>query len=214
MVEAYTEQLRLSPTPHPHAARRTTEARKAGFPFDIIPPRVHSPQVRPMSSSFSPTQAELALVNGLFAHADPNKLGIITGDAAVKAFGGAKLQPTVLGEIWALADSENNGFLTRKGVAIAIRLIGHAQSGQQVKESLIDSRAYFQHTLRFSASPSTDSEQPVPLLTSKAFRPLYLLVCLVRLQCHQDHREQPNSIHRLHRKIRPNSCVFSWDAVL
>ena len=96
-----------------------------------------------MSPSFQPTQAELALVNAIFSNADTSKLGIITGDAAVKAFSGSKLQPTVLGEVWAIADSDNNGFLTRKGCALAIRLIGYAQKGEQVKESLLDSRAYF-----------------------------------------------------------------------
>lgn len=92
-------------------------------------------------SSFNPTPAELALVNQVFAIADPSKLGIITGDAAVKAFAGAKLPPTVLGEIWALADSENNGFLTKKGTALALRLIGHAQKGEKVQEALAQRRA-------------------------------------------------------------------------
>lgn len=92
-------------------------------------------------SSFSPTPAELALVNQVFAIHDPQKLGIITGDASVKAFTGAKLAPTVLGEIWAIADSENNGFLTKKGAAIALRLIGHAQKGEAVTEALLQRRA-------------------------------------------------------------------------
>lgn len=92
-------------------------------------------------SSFTPTPAELALVNQIFAVSDPSKLGIITGDAAVKAFASAKLPPTVLGEIWAIADSENNGFLTKKGVAMALRLIGHVQKGETVKEALVQRRA-------------------------------------------------------------------------
>ncbi len=91
-------------------------------------------------SNFNPTQAELAFVNQLLAVADPQKLGIVTGDVAVKVFAGAKLPPAMLGEIWALADSETNGFLTRKGIAIAVRLIGHAQKGEGVKEALLDKR--------------------------------------------------------------------------
>ena len=91
-------------------------------------------------SSFSPTQPELALVNTVFAAADPQKLGIVTGEKAVEVFARANLPPTVLGEIWAIADKENNGFLTRKGVAMALRLIGHAQKGEQIKESLLDRR--------------------------------------------------------------------------
>lgn len=85
-----------------------------------------------------PTSAELALVNQIFAQADTQKIGILTGDVAVKVFQGAKLTPTVLGEIWNIADDDNNGFLTKKGVSIAVRLMGHAQKGQKVDKSLVN----------------------------------------------------------------------------
>ncbi|KAI6164280.1 hypothetical protein EDD17DRAFT_1885190 [Pisolithus thermaeus] len=88
------------------------------------------------TTNFSPTPAELALVNQIFAQADKQKIGILTGDVAVKVFGGSKLPSTVLGEIWNLADEEDNGYLTKKGVAIALRLIGHAQKGDKVDKSL------------------------------------------------------------------------------
>ncbi|KIK63762.1 hypothetical protein GYMLUDRAFT_196623 [Collybiopsis luxurians FD-317 M1] len=91
-----------------------------------------------MPSSFSPTQAELSLVNQIFTQNDTQKLGIITGDVAVRVFGGAKLQPTVLGEIWSIADEENNGWLSRKGIAIALRLIGWAQKGDKINPELIN----------------------------------------------------------------------------
>ncbi|KIK95857.1 hypothetical protein PAXRUDRAFT_351081 [Paxillus rubicundulus Ve08.2h10] len=91
-----------------------------------------------MSSGFTPTSAELALANQIFAQADPKKIGILTGDVAVKVFGGAKLAPTILGDIWNLADDDNNGFLTKKGVAIAVRLIGWAQKGEKVSQSLLN----------------------------------------------------------------------------
>lgn len=90
-----------------------------------------------MSSKFSPTPAELALVSQIFTQADPQKLGILTGDVAVKVFGGAKLQPTVLGEIWSIADEDNNGWLPRKGVAIAVRLMGWAQKGEKITQDLV-----------------------------------------------------------------------------
>jgi epidermal growth factor receptor substrate 15 len=95
-----------------------------------------------MSSSFSPTPGELALTNAIFAKADTQKLGILTGDVAVEAFSGSKLAPTVLGEIWGMSDKENQGFLTRKQVAVAVRLMGWAQKGEPVSEALIDRRAY------------------------------------------------------------------------
>ncbi|KIJ17083.1 hypothetical protein PAXINDRAFT_73420 [Paxillus involutus ATCC 200175] len=91
-----------------------------------------------MSSNFTPTSAELALVNQIFAQADAKKIGILTGDVAVKIFGGAKLAPTVLGDIWNFADDDNNGFLTKKGVAIAVRLIGWAQKGEKVSQPLLN----------------------------------------------------------------------------
>jgi epidermal growth factor receptor substrate 15 len=93
-----------------------------------------------MSTKFSPTPAELALVSQIFAHADPQKLGILTGDVAVRVFGGAKLGPTVLGEIWSIADEDNNGWLPKKGVAIAVRLMGWAQKGEKVTQALINKR--------------------------------------------------------------------------
>ncbi|KAJ7090190.1 hypothetical protein B0H15DRAFT_251083 [Mycena belliarum] len=87
--------------------------------------------------AFSPSPAELALTAQIFAHADPQKLGALTGDVAVKVFGGANLPPTVLGEIWQIADESNNGWLSQKGVAMAVRLMGHAQKGETVSPALL-----------------------------------------------------------------------------
>lgn len=93
-----------------------------------------------MSSNFAPTPAELGLVNLIFANADSQRLGIITGEVAVKVFGGAKLDPSVLGTIWNIADEENNGWLSKKGVAISVRLMGWAQKGEKVTKALVNKR--------------------------------------------------------------------------
>lgn len=98
-----------------------------------------------MATNFTPTQAELAFVSQIFAQADSQRFGILTGDVAVKIFGGSKLPPTVLGEIWSIADEDNNGFLTKKGAAIALRLMGHAQKGEKVNKSLLSKRAISHH---------------------------------------------------------------------
>ncbi|KAJ7684745.1 hypothetical protein DFH06DRAFT_969429 [Mycena polygramma] len=90
-----------------------------------------------MAASFAPTPAELALTAQIFAHADPKKLGALTGEVAVKVFGGANLSPIVLGEIWQIADESNNGWLSQKGVAMAVRLMGHAQAGEKVTAALL-----------------------------------------------------------------------------
>ena len=99
-----------------------------------------------MSSEFAPSQAEVALTTKIFEKAGSGKLGILTGDVAVNVFSGSKLPASVLGEVWAMADKENNGFLTRKGVATALRLMGHAQRGEQVTEALLSKRRFY-HTL-------------------------------------------------------------------
>jgi epidermal growth factor receptor substrate 15 len=91
-------------------------------------------------SSFTPLPAELSSVTQIFSKAGPQKADILTGDAATKIFEGAKLPPTVLGEVWSIADEGNNGWLSRKGVAIAVRLMGWAQKGEKVTAALINKR--------------------------------------------------------------------------
>ncbi|KXN90474.1 EH domain-containing and endocytosis protein 1 [Leucoagaricus sp. SymC.cos] len=90
-----------------------------------------------MSASFTATPAELALVNQIFAQVDKQKLGILNGDIAVRVFSGANLPGSVLGEIWTIADEENNGWLSKTGAAKALRLIGHAQKGAKVSAALL-----------------------------------------------------------------------------
>lgn len=90
-----------------------------------------------MASKFAPTPGELNLVTQIFSKADPQRSGILTGDAAVDVFAGSGLSSTTLGEIWQLSDTENNGFLTKKGVAMAVRLMGHAQKGEPVSEEMV-----------------------------------------------------------------------------
>lgn len=119
-----------------------------------------------MTSNFTPTPTELALVNQIFAQADTQKIGILTGDVAVRVFGGAKLAPKVLGEVWSIADEDNNGFLTRKGVAIAVRLMGWAQKGEKVSHALLSKCAVTVLYLLRSLMPV---QQRVRSLPSMAF---------------------------------------------
>lgn len=91
-----------------------------------------------MASKFVPTQGELSLAAAIFAQFDQQKLGALTGEVAVRAFSGANLPPSVLGEVWSVADEANNGWLSQKGVAIALRLIGWAQKGEKVSKDLLD----------------------------------------------------------------------------
>lgn len=102
----------------------------------IIP----SSRLDTMSAPFTATPAELGLVNQIFARADQQKLGILNGEVAVQVFSGAKLPGSVLGEIWNIADEENNGWLSKKGAAKAVRLIAHAQNGEKVSTALLTKR--------------------------------------------------------------------------
>ncbi|KII88893.1 hypothetical protein PLICRDRAFT_40530 [Plicaturopsis crispa FD-325 SS-3] len=129
-----------------------------------------------MSANFNPSPAELALVSQIFAQADPQKLGIITGDVAVRIFGGAKLSPTVLGEIWNLADEDNKGWLAKRGVAIAVRLMGWAQKGEKVTDALLGRPGPLPHIDGISQSPvvqhNTGMSMPKSPPPSARFPPL------------------------------------------
>ncbi|KAH7342042.1 hypothetical protein B0J17DRAFT_715181 [Rhizoctonia solani] len=87
-------------------------------------------------AGFEPTAQEQQVIKAVFSKADTQDLGVITGEEAVKVFAGSGLPPTTLGEIWQLSDTENNGFLTDKGLGIALRLIGWAQAGETPKKEL------------------------------------------------------------------------------
>lgn len=89
-----------------------------------------------MSSNF--TEAELSLVSRVMTVADPHELGIVSGEAALGIFQRSHLPPSVLSEIWDLADEGSHGHLTERGVAIAIRLMGWAQCGEGINESLVE----------------------------------------------------------------------------
>jgi epidermal growth factor receptor substrate 15 len=93
-----------------------------------------------MATPFSPTVGELALVNQIFTKHDPETFGIITWDVAVRIFVGANLGANVLGQIWGIADADSQGFLTRKGFSIAVRLVGWAQKGDTVSADLVNKR--------------------------------------------------------------------------
>jgi epidermal growth factor receptor substrate 15 len=100
-----------------------------------------------MAAVFSPTHGEVALVNQIFAKHDPQKFGIITGEVAVKIFGGANLSATALSQIWGIADADNQGFLTRKGVSVAVRLLGWAQKGEAISAELVNKREHDESSL-------------------------------------------------------------------
>ncbi|KAI4719089.1 hypothetical protein E4T48_04607 [Aureobasidium sp. EXF-10727] len=72
----------------------------------------------------------------LFQQADTERLGVVTGEIAVRFFEKTKVAPNVLGEIWQIADHENRGLLTKPGFSVALRLIGHYQAGREPNADL------------------------------------------------------------------------------
>jgi epidermal growth factor receptor substrate 15 len=116
-----------------------------------------------MATVFSPTHGEVALVNQIFAKHDPQKFGIITGEVAVNIFGSANLSATTLSQIWGIADADNQGLLTRKGVSVAVRLLGWAQKGEAISAELVNKRerdefsppeSYYSSSSKLALSPS------------------------------------------------------------
>ena len=87
---------------------------------------------------------ERRLFGQLFAQADSGKIGVVTGEDAVKFFEKTRLSSDVLGEIWQIADTENRGLLTPAGFGIVLRLIGYAQAGTPVSQELaVKRKGYF-----------------------------------------------------------------------
>lgn len=71
---------------------------------------------------------------------------MLLGQDALPFLTKSGLQQQTLGEIWALSDPDNNGFLTKESWYKAARVIGWVQKGGKtiVEESLLNQRKYSQ----------------------------------------------------------------------
>src|SRR6202051_3349265 len=92
--------------------------------------------------SFLPSLSERLLVRQILAKADPERRGTFTREVALKAFVDVKLLDAMLHDIWIIADYDDNGWLSERGLAIAVRLLGWAQKGEKVTEALTYRRKY------------------------------------------------------------------------
>lgn len=84
------------------------------------------------------TDNEKAAFDSVFLKYDPSHSGFVTGDAARNLFMLSGLQPVLLGQIWQLADPLNHGYLDKQGFYLALRVIGHVQSGRQLTQALTE----------------------------------------------------------------------------
>ncbi|RCK63512.1 EH domain-containing and endocytosis protein 1 [Candida viswanathii] len=84
------------------------------------------------------TPEEKSLYTHLFKSLDPENSGVVTGEKARTTFEKSGLPPSILGEIWQIADLNNLGFLNQFGFCYAMRLIGYTQAGQHPVPGLAD----------------------------------------------------------------------------
>lgn len=81
--------------------------------------------------------AEEALVDSVLTGVDSQR-EILLADAATNVFLKTGLHPRVLSSIWEIADESTKGYLVRREVAIALRLVGWAQLGRAVTTDLVN----------------------------------------------------------------------------
>lgn len=106
-------------------------------------PRQTSTSSQQQSPTISLNQDEKKVFGQLFKQGDPEGLGIVTGEVARTLFERSGLPPSVLGEIWQLVDSDNQGFLDQLGFSLALRIIGHVQNGQRPSARLGEIGKFF-----------------------------------------------------------------------
>lgn len=106
------------------------------------------------------TPDEKKLYSQLFKSLDPEGAGVITGEKARATFEKSGLPPSVLGEIWQIADQNNLGFLTQFGFCLAMRLIGYTQAGQHPTASLSDNPGPLPKFINLTMPPPREALQP------------------------------------------------------
>ncbi|KAK8108029.1 UBA domain-containing protein [Apiospora kogelbergensis] len=110
------------------------------------------------------TPEEKRVYGQLFRQADTESVGVVTGEVAVKFFEKTRLDSSILGEIWQIADQENRGFLTPAGFGLTLRLIGHAQAGRQPSREIALQQGPIPRFEGFTpAGPPVPPPQPSPL---------------------------------------------------
>uniref|UniRef100_A0A3B3R2L4 EH domain-containing protein n=1 Tax=Paramormyrops kingsleyae TaxID=1676925 RepID=A0A3B3R2L4_9TELE len=67
-----------------------------------------------------------------YRQVDPRSTGRVGASEAALFLKKSKLPDSTLGQIWELADPNGKGFLDKQGFLVALRLVGRAQSGQEI----------------------------------------------------------------------------------
>ncbi|RXK38705.1 hypothetical protein M231_04015 [Tremella mesenterica] len=97
----------------------------------------------------------------VFSAIDKDDAGVLPGQDALPFLLSTNLPQQTLGEVWALADPDNNGFLTKEAWYEAARLIGWVQKGgkNQVEESLMSIPGPWPSFKGFKPPPNAPSNQ-------------------------------------------------------
>jgi len=98
------------------------------------------------SLDFIPTQGELSVVAAILDYershfgtlSNLGEIPQIASINAVEILQRSGLSYEQLAHIWTLADEDEDGNLSEKELAIAVRLIGWAQSGKPISRSLVN----------------------------------------------------------------------------
>ncbi|KAL6309151.1 hypothetical protein BKA93DRAFT_761241 [Sparassis latifolia] len=94
-------------------------------------------QVVTAISAFTPTRDETVLIDQVFSLGDPPCNGTLDAHTAAQLLSGSNLTSSVLAKIWELANVEGSDQLSRQNVGAALRLVGHAQAGTPVMDTLL-----------------------------------------------------------------------------
>ena len=86
---------------------------------------------------FSPSEDEIILANQILLLSDCQRDGALKPDAAIEVFKRSGLSYPILRDIWNIADENASGDLSIYELAAAIRLMGWAQAGEALDETLL-----------------------------------------------------------------------------
>jgi len=82
------------------------------------------------------TRVEKARSDGFFDMLDPWKHGFIEREVAIPFLAKSKLHGDLLGQIWRLADADNNGRLGKDDLAVAMHLVKQKLAGKDIPKRL------------------------------------------------------------------------------
>ncbi|ODN96331.1 hypothetical protein I350_08357 [Cryptococcus amylolentus CBS 6273] len=108
---------------------------------------------------------ERAYYDALFAFLDKEGTSVLPGQDIYPFLTSSALPTNTLGEIWALSDPDNNGFLTKDGWYRAARLIGWLQNGaaKSVDEDLLSKAGPLP---TFPTGPKPSAQPPLQAQTT------------------------------------------------